>query len=271
MHLVTIKIMSVVISLWAGLFMAVTAQATFQVVEDFENLALGNINGQNGWLATPGSGFVVLDPSDGNNQVMKVITESGNLRKGISIKQGTKRMLFLRFRFEEHCEFSFGLSPVVSPYRHIHFGPELGMASATAADPNNEFRVANGFLPHGIYDELKTIAPGTWYNIWILVNNALSTYQVWMNSVYGGKAQATDLLVNSDGESLFRFRTSTNKDLIKFFIKTACGASPIDGHFYLDDIFLEDTGDINLNNPLPPRVVPPLLMLLLLNEYSTNR
>ena len=266
MHLLTIRIISVMASLCAGLFMAVSAQANFQIIENFDNLTLGNIDGQNGWRATPGSGFVVIDPTDFNNQVIKVITESGNLYKPAKIKQGTMRMVFLRFRFEKHCEFSFGFSSEPMPYMHEHFGPELGMASATASDPANEFRVANGFLSIGIYDGLKTIVPGTWYNIWILVNNASNTYQVWMTSGYGSSAQAIDRLVNSAKESLFRFRTLTDKDLIMFFIKTACGASPVDGQFYLDDIFLEDTGDINLNNPLPPRIMPPLIMLLLRNE-----
>ena len=79
MHSVSVRIISVAASLCAVFFMAVTAQAAFQVVENFDDLALGNINGQNGWLATPGSGFVVLDPSSSNNQALKVITESGNL------------------------------------------------------------------------------------------------------------------------------------------------------------------------------------------------
>jgi hypothetical protein len=236
--------------------MVVSAQAAFQVVEDFEGLTLDNIAGQNGWSASPGSNEVELDPADGSNQVLKVLTESGILNKAIStITQGTTRMLFLRMRFEEHGEFSFGLSNLVNPSEYAEFEPELGMAAASASDPGNEFRVANGLLPTEVYDVLTTLLPGTWYNIWVLVDNtpvvgASGTYQVWLNPDPGGDAQATDQLENSVAESVFGFRTTTGGDLIKFFIKTGGGFSPIDGRFYLDDIYLEDTDDTNLNNPL---------------------
>ena len=175
-------------------------------------------------------------------------------------------MLFLRFRFEEHGEFSFGLSHLLIPYEYSDFGPELGMASATAGDLNNEFRVANG-LTNGVYDVLEMLVPGSWYNIWILVDKTSDTYQVWMNSVPDGDAQAGDQLKNDAAESLFGFRTPTNKDLVSFFIKTGGNKSPVDGRFYIDDIYLEDSDGINLNNPLAPIIqkttsLPWLLLLL---------
>jgi hypothetical protein len=140
------------------------------------------------------------------------------------------------------------------------------MAADTASDPNNDFRVANGLLPTGIYDVLRTLVPGIWYNIWILVDNSSDTYQVWMNSIRGGNAQVTDQLENSAAEKKFGFRTSTVEGLINFFIKTGGGRSPVDGRFYIDDIYLEDTGDTNLNNPIALGQYLPWLPLLLLNE-----
>jgi len=50
-------------------------------------------------------------------------------------------------------------------------------------------------------------------------------------------------------EILFGFRTPTGSDLINFFIKTVSGSSPVDGRFYIDDIYLENTGATNLSNP----------------------
>ena len=128
--------------------------------------------------------------------------------------------------------------------------PSWGWLLPLTSDPNNDFRVANGLLPTGIYDVLETLTPGTWYNIWVLVNNSADTYQVWMNSDPGGDAQAGDQLANSSAETVFGFRTATAADLINFFIKTGGGDSPVDGQFYLDDIYLEDTDDTNLSNPL---------------------
>ncbi|MBW2682989.1 MAG: hypothetical protein JRC69_05440 [Deltaproteobacteria bacterium] len=260
-----------VVGLCAGLFLAVNAQAAFQVLEDFDSLTLGDIDEQNGWVATAGSGEVVPGPTDGSSQALKVMTDSGAIRRTASVPQGTTRMLFLRFRFEEHGEFSFGLSHLLNPYEHSDFGPELGMASATASDPKNEFRVANG-LTNGIYDVLETLVPGSWYNIWILIDNTADTYQVWMNSVPSGNAQAGDKLTNNVIESLFGFRTPTGKDLINFFIKTGGNKSPVEGRLYIDDIYLEDSDGINLNNPLIPTTHPtkclPWLLLLLRAEDS---
>jgi len=166
-------------------------------------------------------------------------------------------MLFLRLRFAEHGRYSLGLSRLSHPGEYSDFHPEMGMAAATASDPSNEFRVANGLLPNQIYDELTTLVPGTWYNIWVLLDNnpvpedgVSGTYEVWLNSEPGGAAQASDQLGNDVAETIFGFRTATAGDLINFFIKTGGGSSPVDGRFYIDDIYIEDTDGTNLNNPL---------------------
>ncbi|MGB5728845.1 MAG: choice-of-anchor U domain-containing protein, partial [Thiogranum sp.] len=57
-------------------------------------------------------------------------------------------------------------------------------------------------------------------------------------------------LENDVAETVFGFRTTTGGDLINFFIKTGGGFSPLEGRFYLDDIYLETTDDTNLSNPL---------------------
>ncbi|MEA3467131.1 MAG: hypothetical protein U9R57_02780 [Thermodesulfobacteriota bacterium] len=260
-------VLIVFVPLSAGILMVVNAQAAFQVVENFDSLILGDIKGQNDWTATSGSGKVIPDPVDGSTQALEVSTDSGVLYKTANVPQDTTRMLFMRFRFEEHGEFSVGLSHLSNPYEYSDFGTELGMASATASDPNNEFRVANG-LTNGIYDVLETLVPGSWYNIWILVDKTSDTYQVWMNSVPKGNAQDSDQLKNDAAEALFGFRTHTDKDLVNFFIKTGGGKSPVDGRFYIDDIYLEDSDGTNLSNPLAPTIqqttsLPWLLLLLL--------
>lgn len=236
-------------------FMAASAQAAFQPLETFDALTLGNINGQNTWVDAGNSGQVVLDPDGGLNQVLAVDTESGVLHRDAVVSQGASRMLFLRFRFEDHGRYSFGLSRLSNPTEYSDFGPELGMAESSAGNLNNDFRVANGNTL-GIYDVLETLAPDTWYNTWVMMDNLNDDYQVWLNAVPGGSADAGDQLDNDAGESVFGFRTSGSADLIKFFIKTGGGNSPVQGQFFLDDIYLENTSALNLTNPtvvpLPP-------------------
>ena len=161
-----------------GGFLISNAQASFQLVEDFDSLTLGNINGQNNWVDAGNSGQVTLDPDLGiGNQVLVVNTESGVLYRELSVLQDTSRMLFLRFRFEEHGAYSFGLSPLLSPSEYSDFGPELGMAAATTGDPNNELRAANGST-FNVYDVLELLAPGTWYNLWVMVDAGTDTSRV---------------------------------------------------------------------------------------------
>jgi hypothetical protein len=68
--------------------------------------------------------------------------------------------------------------------------------------------------------------------------------------------------------SLFGFRTPTDSGLINFFIKTGGGNNTVNGRFYIDDIYLEDTDNINLSNPIitptrSPSWLPSLLLYLL--------
>jgi len=48
------RFLSIVVGLCAGLMLG-GAQAAFQAVETFDRLALDNISGQNGWVASAGS------------------------------------------------------------------------------------------------------------------------------------------------------------------------------------------------------------------------
>jgi hypothetical protein len=236
-----------ILGLCAGLVLS-NAQAAFQLVEDFDSLTLGNINGQNSWFDTDNSGQVVVDPDGGTNQALVVNTESAVLHRALTVPQDTSRMLFLRFRFQEHGAYSFGLSPMSNPVEYADFGAELGMAAATTGDPNNELRAANGSTVN-VYDVLETLTPSTWYNVWVRVNTSSSTYEVWLNADPGGGADSTDQLDNDAAETVFGFRTIGAGELLNFFIKTGGGTSPVDGRFYLDDIYLEDTDAVNLSNP----------------------
>ena len=242
-----IRVLSGIVGLCAGVLVS-NAQAAFQLVEDFDNLTLGNVDGQNSWVDTGNSGQVVVDPDDGATQALVINTESGVLHRPLTVVEGASRMLFLRFRFQEHGAFSFGLSPLVNPDEYSDFSPELGMAAATTGDPNNDLRVANGST-FNVYDVLEALTPSTWYNVWVMVDTSSNTYQVWLNADPGGAADSADLLDNDAAETVFGFRVVGSGDLLNFFIKTGGGASPVDGRFYLDDIYLENTDSLNLNNP----------------------
>jgi hypothetical protein len=219
--------------MWTG-----TARAEFVAVEDFDDLMLGPINGQNGWSAADPTSTVEIDPAGGPNQVLSVITESTRLYRETLLLDGTIRMLFMRFRYADQLNISFGLSDHSHPFQFSDFDPELSLTNAAP-----ELRINDG----GTYEVLTTLEPDTWYNCWMLIDNQADQSQVWLHSRGGEGATGSDQL-DSAGQTVFDFRTSSAGDLINFYIKTG-GGSGVAGPLYLDDIYQENTDALNLSNP----------------------
>jgi hypothetical protein len=222
------------------LFWGGPLQAAFLLVEDFDALALGSIDSQNDWRAPGDSGNVVTDPANPGNQVLAVTTESNYLSKPATIPNGTARMLFLRFRLGNQLNYSFGMSDAVVPDQFGDFESELGLRNSTG-----ELRVNNG----GQYDVLLSLLPDTWYNLWMRIDNDSDTTTVWLNDMPGADGAASNILSNDAGATVFQFRSGTSNDLRTFFIKTGGGNSLNSGPLYIDDLYLEDSDDLNLANP----------------------
>jgi len=238
-----------------------TAQAEFILVENFEGLALDSIDGQNGWNAVGLGGEVVTLSGQGDNQVLELTVDTGVLRKGLTIAQGETRMLFLRFRFDGHHNYSLGMSHLSAPSEYSDFGPELRRVSA-----QDRLEIHNGLN----YDLLAQPNPVTWYNLWALIDNDSGTTQVWMHSRDGQPAEAGDLL-DAAGQTVFNFRTFSGGDLVNFYLKASDGGS---GHdpLWLDDIHIENVdASVNLANPVPEPATLSLLALGCLAMYRRRR
>ncbi len=218
-------------------------QAEFVWVEDFDALIPGPIDDQAGWTAADDTSVVTADPVNPDNQVLAVTTESTLLRRPLLISNGTVRMLFLRFQFGQQQAYSFGMSDSAYPDQFGDFESELGMTNAT-----NDLRINDG----GAYEELGTLIPNTWYNVWLFIDNINDTTQVYLHARPRDAARPTDLL-DADGQTVFAFRDVTAGDLRTFFIKTGGGSSGNVGPLYIDDIYLEDTDALNLSNPTGQR------------------
>jgi hypothetical protein len=233
--------------------------ASFVTIEDFENLTLGNISGQNGWVA--GSSTVVaIDPADTENQVLKVTAASTLVRKNMLLAQGDAKMMFLRFRFDKQLSASFGLSHLSNPDEYSDFGPELNLTNAST-----DLRIANSDTL-GVYDTIADLQIGSWYNVWVMVDNLNDESGVWLNS--SGDASSSDRLTNDQAGDLFGFRSSGTSDLINFYMKTSSGGSGDFGALYIDDIYIENTSEQNLTNPVPE---PASLLILTIGGLLLRR
>lgn len=217
------------------------ARAEFIAVDDFEGLLLGPIDDQGAWTAEDTSSVVAPDPGGSANQVLSVRTESTHLFRPTFVADSTSRMLFVRFRYADQLNASFGLSDYVHPYRFDHFEVELGLDNA-----DDDLRINDG----GTFDVLATVQPNVWFNCWVLVDNLTEQTQVWLHARGREDASSGDQL-SADDQTLFLFRNTRAGDLRTFYIKTG-GGSGLMGPLFIDDIYLEDTSALNLSNPSVP-------------------
>ncbi|MEZ4649437.1 MAG: T9SS type A sorting domain-containing protein [Candidatus Eisenbacteria bacterium] len=214
------------------------ARAEFTLVEDFENLSLGPIDEQGGWQATSSTSVVALDPIWDVNQVLSITTDSSNLHRELLVTEGTKRMLFFRFRLGSQLSASFGMSDLFSPDRFDHFEAELSVTNAPT-----ELRVNDD----GTYRVLTPLSEEEWYSCWVHLDTEADQLQVWMHKRDGMEALPSDKL--SDEElDVFGFRNGGSNDLRTFYVKTGGGQGVV-GPLYIDDIYLEDTEEMNLEYP----------------------
>lgn len=235
--------------------LAGSAYGGFTRIEDFTGLS-GNIHGQNAWVAEGTSSQVVTDPADANNQVLAITTDSTRLYKPLTIADGSTRMLFLRFRFHDQPTYSFGMSDMAHPDQFGDFESELSQSNVS-----HELSINNTNGPG--YLTLRTLAPDTWYNLWMLIDNATDDTQVYLHARPGEGATAADQL-KFGTQSVFDFRDGVAADLRTLFIKTGGGSSQHAGPLYLDDIHLETTATLNLSNPTVPEPGTTGSLLLLL-------
>lgn len=89
----------------------------------------------------------------------------------------------------------------------------------------------------------STVALGTWYDVWMVINNSADTYQMYYSE--GG---GTPVLATTSGSlSTFGLRNGGSEAISGFMV---AGSSPTGTLGYIDDIYLDLAGS-NLALPVP--------------------
>jgi hypothetical protein len=226
-------------------------QAAFQLLENFE-LELGDLNGQNGWVAN--GGVVALDPDNPDNRVGAWVGGSGDRGswKAATIANNTTGTLFFRLRVGSDnldgpvLNWSVGMSDIALTGQggFGDYQAQINQNRDAGNDFPNQVRSRNA----GAFDTLADLQGGQWYNFWMVINNAANTYRVYMQ---GGQLPTQTLLQNAGGVTDFVFRnagTRPDTDLIYLFIRMP--GSHVES-LHVDDFWLDPTG-VNLADPSTP-------------------
>ena len=240
--------------------------ADFMLVEDFNGLTAGDIEGQNGWTNASGTNAdsfeVTTDPAGGTNQVLVSLARDGagtddhavakNFATGIA--EGATGTVFWRFRHDSTAnvlldtiagvtQTSAGsVSNNTGDYANYGINSDGGGSDAdTGGDLDVRETTAT---PPGNTDVADTLAD-QWYNIWIVFDNADDDVDVFLTLDDGSNSDAT--LADQVADD-FEFRNIAAGALQAFKFR-----NNEDGHttqaFY-DDIFIDPT-QRNLTNPVP--------------------
>jgi len=220
-------------------------------VDGFENNALGQVDlVTTNWKAMPeglATAVIAVDPVDSGNRVLQLSTFStalqgngiyGILPEGALVPDGEVKTLFLRFCASAAAtNQSFGLTDVDAPT--AGGGGNWDDFRAQVGIIDGDLRVRDG----GTMRTLCAVAPQTWYNLWIIIDNAADCLAVYVNE---GNADATEADRQSSGSNnIFVFRSPTNQGLDRFLWR----AQPrtLNPEVWIDNIYVADGFD--LRNP----------------------
>ncbi|MCW1923324.1 cadherin domain-containing protein [Luteolibacter arcticus] len=229
-----------------ALCLLLPAHAGFTLVEDFQTKALGNVGGQHGWIASNATcAQVIADPVVVGNKVLHRAGNGGASLSSLAIPQGTTATFFFRVcRLTANNDEVWGISDVSSP----DLGGNFGVFEAQGGISGANIRGRN---VGPTVD--KPIVQGTWYNVWMVINNSSDTWQFYLQSEGDSTYKNQTQILNNTGGTGFGFRNAPGTNaLVAFLTKSTNGANT---SVYYDDLYV-DTAAANLTLPPIPGTEP---------------
>jgi hypothetical protein len=231
----------------------------FTLVENFDSLAPGALNGQNGWTAGT-LWSVAAAPTGGSGNaaagLFSTTTTAGAYKfLGAPIPNASaSATLFFRIRRDGAVNTSSGLSD----------DPAGALFGAFEAQLNSQSQDNFNARDAGVFDSLGagSFANMTWYNVWMVVNNSADTYQLWIDpGSFGSPGSALSHVADPNGvagDFDFSFRNGAAANPLNGVLFAIGSDANSNGTFYVDDIYVDTAGQ-NLVNPVPE---PSALVLL---------
>ena len=230
-----------------------SAQATFTLLENFEGLAAGGLDSQNGWTA--GAEFTLVnDPAGGANQVLQYSAgaQSGAYRSLGGSAISTTGTLFARFRFESTANANLGLTDVAAPAGYGDFRVQINRQNGTPLKGRDGGAFVD--LDTDSSSAIGDVADegGTWYNIWMLADNSSDSTRVFLQSDGDALFATQTEVFPTDGT--LNFRAAAPGDLGTLMLRAQEGTA------YFDDFYVSAGTD--LSNPTAVPEPSSSIMLL---------
>lgn len=231
-------------------------QAAWQVVDDFEGMAYGALNGKNGWIA---SGEVAVQ-SDGTANAVAAYKNSGPVstyerlyKSGTMVNNATTGTIFFMFYATgDILRHYVGMTDKGSPATDGALAALVRLDKGGAPAGKFEFRVFDG----SSFDGYRQLSPATWYSVWMVLRNgtasATERYDVYLTPGFSSALSGDLVFANAT----FPFVCGN----LSNFCGLAESRSPNVSvtNVWLDYIYLDKTG-ANLTHPVPE----PCLLLVL--------
>lgn len=204
----------------------------FTLLDNFDGLNSGALDGQGGWATSAATVTVANDPADAENQVMSHFGTNVRAWKALTIPNGETATVFYRMRREGSIDASFGTSDMASPSTaYSDFETQLNTQNSDVLNVRDA----------GSFDPVDTFADNTWYDVWMVIDNASDTFEVYLK----GGALTERTLLDNGAQTVFGFRNGSASNAIQTFFARTGSTSP--GSLLIDDIYSSD-GE-NFSNP----------------------
>jgi hypothetical protein len=221
-------------------------EAPWVLQSGFDDLTLGNLDGQGGWTGNDKSTIeVVADPAEGTNQVFRFGPQSNDsIAKNLSTPIQTGEVATLFFRVYVPA----GGGRINQQTRFLDPGDSYPIRLKWDNDPSEPvlwtFDAGMGGSSKQQVDQ--SIARDTWYDLWVVIDNANGLYRIYLE----GGDHTTQTLVTSANLVADSDAHPFTPGLIDKLLFTGWDVAPV----LYDDFYLAHGGE-NLSNPV--EVIPP--------------
>ncbi len=253
----------------ATIALASTQASAAVSIENFETGTIGNSVDTLGWtVVTSGTlTFTVqADPADPGNKVLRSQGKPGStgfityVDLPVTIPDSSSAAtMFFRMRLDGNSDADRSFAGFTGD-ASVPTSFDSAAAYAGARTGGGQFGYRDG--GSSVNPGSPTINDDEWVNMWIVIDNAADTYDVYVSTGTDGALAGTQLASNA------AFRSGADQGVQDKLIVLGTGAQGDSGAVYFDDFLLDATGE-NLQYKLVPE--PASLALLALGGLAMLR